>query len=47
MDWRWDFTFEVVLPRIWQAAGVTVWATVVSFLLALVGGLVLMLLKKF
>ena len=45
MDWRWDFTFEVVLPRIWQAAGVTVWATVVSFLLALVGGLILMLLK--
>lgn len=45
MDWRWDFTFGVVLPRMWEAAGVTVYATVVSFLLALVFGLVLMLLK--
>lgn len=45
MDWRWDFTFEVVLPKMWEAAGVTVYATVVSFLLALVLGLVLMLLK--
>jgi len=45
MDWRWDFTFEVVLPRMWEAAGVTVYATVTSFLLALVGGLILMLLK--
>ena len=45
MDWRWDFTFEVVLPKLWDAAGITVYATVVSFLFALVGGLVLMLLK--
>ena len=45
MDWRWDFTFEVVLPRLWEAAGITVYATVVSFLFALVGGLFLMLLK--
>ena len=45
MDWRWDFTFEVVLPRLWDAAGITVYATFVSFLLALVGGLILMLLK--
>ena len=45
MDWRWDFTFEVVIPRLWEAAGVTVYATFASFLLALVGGLVLMLLK--
>ncbi len=45
MDWKWDFTFEVVLPRLWEAAGVTAYATFVSFLLALVGGLVLMLLK--
>ncbi|MGR4000379.1 MAG: ectoine/hydroxyectoine ABC transporter permease subunit EhuD [Alphaproteobacteria bacterium] len=45
MDWRWDFTFEVVLPRLWEAAGITVYATVVSFLLALVGGMVLMILK--
>ena len=46
MDWRWDFTFEVVIPKLWDAAGITVYATVVSFLLALVGGLVLMLLKR-
>ena len=46
MDWRWDFTFETVLPRLWEAAGITVYATVVSFLLALIGGLVLMLLKR-
>jgi len=45
MDWRWDFTFDVVLPRMWEAAGITVYATVVSFLFALVGGLILMLLK--
>ena len=45
MDWRWDFTFDVVLLRMWEAAGVTVYATVVSFLFALVGGLILMLLK--
>lgn len=45
MDWRWDFTFEVVLPRLWQAAGVTVWVTVASFIVAIVLGLVLMLLR--
>ena len=45
MDWKWDFTFDVVLPRMWDALGVTIWATVVSFLLALIGGLILMLLK--
>ncbi len=45
MDWQWDFTFEVVVPRLWEAAGITVYATFASFLLALVGGLVLMLLK--
>lgn len=45
MDWRWDFTFEVVVPHLWEAAGITVYATFTSFLLALVGGLVLMLLK--
>ncbi len=45
MDWRWDFTLDVVIPRLWEAAGVTVYATFASFLLALVGGLILMLLK--
>ncbi len=46
MDWRWDFTFEVVLPRMVEAAGVTAWATIASFILALIGGLILMLLKQ-
>ncbi len=46
MDWRWDFTFDVVMPRMIEAAGVTAWATVASFCLALVGGLILMLLKQ-
>lgn len=45
MDWRWDFTFEVVLPKLWEAAGVTVFATVTSFFLALALGMLLMLLK--
>lgn len=45
MDWRWDFTFDVVLPQMIQAAGVTLWATLISFLFALIGGLLLMLLK--
>lgn len=46
MDWRWDFTFEIVLPRLWQAAGVTVWVTVAAFFVAIVLGMVLMLLRK-
>ena len=46
MDWRWDFTFEIVLPRMIEAAGVTAWATIASFILALIGGLILMLLKQ-
>ncbi len=45
MDWSWEFTFDVVLPRMWEAAGVTLWATAASFAFALVGGLILMLLK--
>lgn len=45
MEWRWDFTFEVVVPRLWEAAGITVYATFASFFLALIGGLILMLLK--
>jgi len=45
MDWRWDFTFDVVLPRLWEAAGITVYATIVSFVVAMIGGLILMLLK--
>lgn len=45
MNWDWQLTFDVVLPRLWEAAGITVYATFVSFFLALIGGLVLMLLK--
>ena len=45
MDWRWDFTFEIVLPRMWEAAGLTAYATFASFLVAIVLGLILMLLK--
>ncbi len=47
MDWKWDFTFDVVLPRMWEAAGVTVYATFAAFLIAIVLGLVLMLLKSY
>lgn len=45
MNWDWNFAIEVVFPRLWEAAGITVYATVVSFFLALIGGLILMLLK--
>lgn len=46
MDWNWEFTFDVVLPRMIEAAGITVWATVASFAIAVVLGLLLMLLKQ-
>lgn len=45
MDWDWQFTFEVVLPRLLPVVPVTIQATVLSFLLALVLGLVLMLFR--
>lgn len=45
MDWDWQFTFEVVAPRLLAVAPVTLYATVLSFLLALVLGLALMLLR--
>ena len=45
MTWDWQFTFEVVLPRLLPAVPLTIWATVASFALALVLGLVLMLLR--
>ncbi len=43
MDWRWDFTFETVLPRILPGLWVTIEVTVLSFALSLVLGLVLMM----
>lgn len=45
MDWDWQFTLEVVVPRLLAVAPVTLYATVLSFLLALVLGLALMLLR--
>lgn len=46
MDWRWDFTFETVIPRILPGLWVTVEVTVLSFFLALFLGLFLMLAKR-
>lgn len=46
MDWRWDFTFETVLPRILPGLWVTVEVTVLSFLLSLVLGLGLMIARR-
>ena len=45
MDWNWELTLEVVIPRILEATWVTVYVTVISFLLSLVGGLIFMILK--
>ena len=45
MNWDWQFTFEVVLPRLLPVVPVTIQATVLSFLLAVVLGLFLMLLR--
>ena len=45
MNWDWQFTFEVVLPKLLPVVPVTIQATVFSFLLALVLGLFLMLLR--
>jgi len=46
MDWRWDFTFDTVLPRILPGLWVTVEVTFLSFFLALFIGLFLMLAKR-
>ncbi|WP_306044309.1 ectoine/hydroxyectoine ABC transporter permease subunit EhuD [Nioella sp. MMSF_3534] len=46
MDWRWDFTFDTVLPRILPGLWVTVEVTFLSFILTLVLGLVLMLARR-
>ena len=45
MNWDWQFTFDVVLPKLLPVVPITIQATVFSFLLALVLGLVLMLLR--
>ena len=46
MNWDWQFTFDVVLPMLLRVAPITIQATVLSFLLALVLGLGLMLLRS-
>ena len=46
MDWRWDFTFETVLPRILPGLWVTVEVTFLSFVLSLALGLVLMIARR-
>ena len=46
MDWRWDFTFETVLPRILPGLWVTIEVTFLSFFLSLTLGLFLMLAKR-
>lgn len=45
MNWDWQFTFEVVIPKLLPVVPVTIEVTVLSFLLALVLGLFLMLLR--
>ncbi|MCE8515285.1 ectoine/hydroxyectoine ABC transporter permease subunit EhuD [Ruegeria pomeroyi] len=46
MDWRWDFTFETVLPRILPGLWVTIEVTFLSFALSLALGLALMIAKR-
>lgn len=46
MDWRWDFTFETVLPRILPGLWVTIEVTFLSFALSLVLGLFLMIARR-
>lgn len=44
-DWNWEYALDV-LPRLLEATVVTVQATVVGFLLALVLGLILALMRR-
>lgn len=46
MEWDWSFTWNRVLPAMLEALPVTIQATVFSFLLAVILGLPLMLLRK-
>ena len=45
MDWDWELTLDVIIPRIIEASWITIYVTIISFLLSLVGGLIFMLLK--
>lgn len=46
MDWRWDFTFETVLPRVLPGLWITIEVTFLSFALSLVLGLILMIARR-
>ncbi|NVK30935.1 MAG: ectoine/hydroxyectoine ABC transporter permease subunit EhuD [Gammaproteobacteria bacterium] len=46
MDWRWDFTFDTVMPRILPGLWVTIEVTFLSFALSLFLGLFLMIAKR-
>lgn len=45
MEWKWDFTFEI-LPRMLWATGNTLIAALVGYLIAVVAGLVFLLLQR-
>lgn len=45
MNWDWQFTFDVVLPRLLEGMVITVEATILAYLLAILLGLPLMLLR--
>lgn len=46
MNWDWQFTYDVVFPAMLKGAGVTIQATVLSYSLAIVLGLPMMLLRR-
>ncbi|GAA5345628.1 ectoine/hydroxyectoine ABC transporter permease subunit EhuD [Planifilum fimeticola] len=46
MVWKWDYTWQEVLPKLFGVLHVTIGATVAGFLLALVLGLVLALGRR-
>lgn len=46
MDWDWEFTFEQVIPELLQGAVVTLEVTVLSYPLAMVLGLLLVLPRR-
>lgn len=45
MDWDWELTTEVIIPRIIEASWVTIYVTIISFVLSLIGGIIFMILK--
>jgi len=45
MDWDWELTLDVIIPRIIEASWVTIYVTIISFVLSLIGGIIFMILK--